>query len=73
MFGLTIEQWTLILAVLGLIATVFGYWHSNRSKKKEWQDELESMNSLDKFPMTYEARKRYERKSFLEKQLKNKK
>lgn len=62
-----------LFALLALVATiVVPYILYNVQKKNERQaaqDELEAMTEMQRFPMTIEERKRFERKCMLEKKV----
>lgn len=48
--SITVEQWTLIVAVITLLATLYGIWKSGNGRKREMQSELDEINDELKNP-----------------------
>lgn len=62
-----------LLAVLAaIIVPCVIYKKERKAKRQAMQDELDALNGVSRFPMTYEERKFYAKKSALEQGLRRK-
>lgn len=61
-----------VVSAIGIVVSVILYFLNERSKRKDYEDELDAINRSSVFPIGSERRKGYQRKLYLENKLKKK-